>query len=119
MGIENANPAAPSGSYQGEASANVVRELMPAAQARRLIFGDAKVMAEITAELFEDEKRSNPYIDPDLQVLKSLSPMAKITFQRQRNVAHHLAQMRDESWDRPQRYIHAFRKHYEKLMWGR
>lgn len=93
--------------------------LMDPKAALRRVFGDARAMAEIREELAEGELRSNPYIDPDIQIMKSWSPMAKITFQRQRNIERAIAEMQDDRWDRPQRYIRALQSRVDKMMWGK
>lgn len=87
--------------------------------ALRMILNDAKAMEEIRAELTEAELRNgNPFIDADIQVMRSWSPMAKITFQRQRNVERALAQVLEDRPDEPNRYVRAFRNRMNKLVWG-
>lgn len=93
--------------------------LMEHQSAVRNILGDMRAMSEIRSELAEGELRGNPYIDPDIQIMKTWSPMAKITFQRQRNVDRAIAEMQDTRWDRPNRYIRAFQSRMDKLMWGK
>lgn len=54
-------------------------------------------------------------VDPDIEVLRALSPMAKITFQRQRNVAKAIRDATEEpTWSWGQRA----REYVQKLMWG-
>lgn len=101
----------------GQSAAN--NPLMDPKAALRKVFGDARAMAEIREELAESELRGNPYIDPDIQIMKSWSPMAKITFQRQRNINRAIAEMQDDRWDRPQRYIRALQSRVDKMMWGK
>lgn len=50
--------------------------------------------------------------------MKSFSPMAKIAFQRQRNVERAMADAFDNSYDRPNRYVRAIETRLKKLMWG-
>jgi len=102
------------------AQAMVNPPLMERDNALKTIFGDAGALADIRAELFAEQRTQIPSIDPDLMVLRSLSPMAKITFQRQRNVDRAIADLQDNApWDRPQRYIRAFNDRLNKLMWGK
>jgi len=54
------------------------------------------------------------YIDPDIQVLRSLSPMAKVVYQRQRNVIRAM----EEELSPPGDVFKAFRERIHKLMWG-
>jgi hypothetical protein len=54
-------------------------------------------------------------VDTDIKVLRALSPMAKITFQRQRNVARMLKDAAEEPiWGWGQRA----REYIQKMMWG-
>jgi hypothetical protein len=87
--------------------------------AMRTIFGDKDALAEIRDELFR-ENRVIAGLDPDIAIMKSWSPMAKITFQRQRNVDLALARLQDaQSWDRsPGMWVRAIEDRLQKLMWG-
>jgi len=107
------------GAAQGQSTGPANIPFVEHQSALRSIFGDAKALAEIRAELAEAELRNNPYIDPDIQIMRSFSPMAKITFQRQRNVERALAEIQDTRWDRPQRYIRALQSRLDKMMWGK
>jgi hypothetical protein len=81
--------------------------------ATRLLLGDRDVLNKLTSELFEQEKDSEfrgVTIDADLYVLKAMSPMAKLTFQRQRNVEKRLRKMGD---NRPSSF---FQQAVHKLM---
>lgn len=119
-------PATPPNGWGGSAQAvgqnmgNMVAEpLMKSDRALRLIFSDAAALAEIRSEIFDQQRQYSTNIDPDIMVLKSLSPMAKITFQRQRNVERELADLQEERWDRPQKYVRALQSRVQKLMWGK
>lgn len=94
------------------------KPIVEQAAATRMIFGDAEALTEIRNELYA-ENRYVPVIDPDIAIMKSWSDMAKITFQRQRNVERALAELQEERWDRPQRYVRAFTQRLNKLMWGK
>lgn len=100
----------------GQATIN--KPQMDHASAMRFIFNDADALAEARAEFAAAELRSNPYIDPDIQIMKSFSPMAKIAFQRQRNIERAMADAFDHSYDRPNRYVRAIETRLKKLMWG-
>lgn len=102
-------------SSMGRASS---KPLMERQSAMQLILGDSRAMAEIRDELWA-EQRTVTQVDPDLLVLKSFSPMAKITFQRQRNVERALADALDDRYDMPRRYIRALSSRLDKLMWGK
>lgn len=112
MGAQAAN--AGSGSQKGLLDTPLVQR----DNALKMIFSNPASFAEICDELFA-EQRTVFTVDPDIAVLKSFSDMAKITFQRQRNVERALAELQDERWDRPQRYVRALSKHLDKIMWGR
>jgi hypothetical protein len=62
---------------------------------------NAVARREIETILYREQERMVGAIDPDLAALRSFSLNAKITFQRQRNVARRLEEMqRPYSWDR-------------------
>lgn len=121
------NPVPPSHPYPhagencatqaGSLGQKAVNPLMERGNALKIIFGDANALAEIRDELFA-ENRTIQSVDPDIAILKSLSPMAKITFQRQRNVERALAELQSERWDGPQRYVRVFEERLQKMMWG-
>lgn len=116
--INRLKPYAETGSAGASCAQQVANPLIDHATAMRLIFGDAAVLAEIREELAE-ENRYVASIDPDLAVMRCFSPMAKVTFQRQRNIDRALAEAMDERNDRPRRYIRAIDKHLVRLMWGK
>ena len=60
--------------------------------------------------------RNVDHIDPDIAVLKSLSPMAKVTFQRQRNVEREMAYWSNQEDMSITDRIHAA---ISELMWGK
>lgn len=91
--------------------------LMEHKSAIRMIFGDAAALAEIRDELFA-QNRTITAIDPDILVMKAWSTMAKLTFQRQRNVERALAELQENRMDCPQRYVRAFNDRLQKLMWS-
>lgn len=66
-------------------TAKVAVPLMPRWQAFKIAMGNKAAYDHYTSALYKSS-REVTHIDPDLQVYKSFSPMAKITFQRQRNV---------------------------------
>lgn len=90
---------------------------MNRSSAMRLIFGDKQALAEIREELFA-EYRFVPSIDPDILEMKSWSIMAKVTFQRQRNVARAMAELQNDD-SMPSRYVCALEGKLKNLMWGK
>jgi hypothetical protein len=56
-------------------------------------------------------------IDPDILVMKAWSPMAKLTYQKRRNVDRMLAELQENRMDRPGQYVHALAERLNKLMW--
>lgn len=106
------------GLYAGQPCGNTpTAPRMEHSSAVRMIFGDKEALAAIRDELFA-EQRHVISIDPDILIMKAWSPMAKLTFQRQRNVERILAELQDNRMDRPQRYIRAFTDRLNKLMWA-
>lgn len=104
--------------YVGEVSKSA--EQMPQGpkmqewQAVRLAMLDPDVK-KLLMEAAYAQNRVVSQVDPDIEVLRSLSPMAKITFQRQRNVAKALKDATEEPiWSWGQRG----REYIQKLMWG-
>jgi hypothetical protein len=72
-------------------------EAVQAAQAPLMEWDAARKLALQVPEVLEavkqeawDQNRIVTSVDPDLMVLKALSPMAKLTIQRQRNVERHM-----------------------------
>lgn len=86
------------------------------------VFGDIVLRAQVRARLFAQYK-NDPQIDPDLLVLKSLSPMAKLTITRQRRVEREMESI--FSWNRedgPQPYSSVrsmVEQQIHMLMWGK
>lgn len=118
LGSGSANASAGWGvGMNATAPAVLASPRMDAVQAAKLIFGDAQALAEIRSELYAEQRNIN-YVDPDIMVMKSWSPMAKIAFQRQRNVERALDELQDSRWDRPQRYLKALNDRMQRLMWG-
>lgn len=116
-------PSHPYPESVGAAGMNAAQQIgaaprMERSAAMRMIFGDKSVLDEIRAELFA-ENRGVAQIDSDIWNMKSWSDMAKITFQRQRNVERALAEIQSERWDRPNRYVRAIEDRLQKLMWGK
>lgn len=64
-------------------------------EALRIALADPDMKRLITSWAFKQNQRVTE-IDPDIQCLRALSPMAKITFQRQRNVERYLGNLVDE-----------------------
>lgn len=71
---------------QGEAACNIpIPPKMPREDAVLRFLKDAHMKAELKKNLYRHYKQVS-YLDPDLEVLKGVSKMAKVTIQRQRNV---------------------------------
>jgi hypothetical protein len=87
--------------------------------ARRLVFGDAEALAEIRDELFAEQRNvTMAMIDPDISIMKSWSPMAKLAFQRQRNVERAIDQLRDPPrFGRSLLFLNSLNERLNKLMW--
>jgi hypothetical protein len=111
-------------SYAGDAckqTADVARPLMEHSSALRRVLGDAFLRAQVRAQIYE-ELRYSSEIDPDIAILKSLSPMAKIAFTRRRRVERQLKEAFTFNFDQPQPYSHArelVSRHIQSLMWGK
>lgn len=74
------------GPYQGGQSANVPQgPRMPEWQAAKLALRNPE-LRELLVAAAQAQCRIVLSVDPDIEVYRSFSPMAKITFQRQRNV---------------------------------
>jgi hypothetical protein len=120
--ISSGSIAPPASLYQGSqagiaGASNPINPLMERSHALRTIFADAKAIAEMRDELFE-QHRFIPSIDPDIAIMRSWSDMAKITFQRQRNVERAWVELQEARLDRPGRYLRALEERLQKLMWG-
>lgn len=55
-----------------------------------------KVFRSQIESIYYEEYRAVPGIDPDIAVLRSFSPMAKVTFQRQRNVESRMRSQQEQ-----------------------
>lgn len=65
---------------------NKAKPLMSNRDAKKILLGQKKVREELESALYQ-KYRDVDHIDADIDVHKSFSRMAKIAFQRQRNVA--------------------------------
>ena len=97
-GLSSPNPPAPPAGWDMVGAQTtqlgmdkVTEPLMSYEQALSILLKNKDFKNRYTSELYGEFRRVDT-IDPDLQVLKSLSPMAKVTFQRQRNVERALDQ---------------------------
>jgi hypothetical protein len=90
-----------------------------AAIARTL--GDVSLREQVRGKLFEQFQHVSE-IDPDLQILKSLSPMVKLTITRQRRVEREMRKIFSfESSSGPQEWSPVrdlVYQHVHRLMWG-
>jgi hypothetical protein len=91
------------------------RPIMPRWRAAQL----AMKVPAMRAAAFDTAWRQNRrvyQVDPDLEVYRSFSPMAKITFQRQRNVERHIREISE-----PDHYeaLQPFKDFLNKTIWGR
>jgi hypothetical protein len=83
-------------------------------QAMRLAMQDPDIRRLVVSQTFE-QQRIVASIDPDIEVLRSFSPMAKITFQRQRNVERAIQQATEAPiWET----FSAARDFIRRAMWG-
>jgi hypothetical protein len=92
-----------------------VGPLMQEWQAARVALGDAKTKRLLLDAAFT-KHRQIAAVDPDIEVYRSFSPMAKITYQRQRNVDRELIAISTEPQWSILQPIQAF---MQKLMWDR
>jgi len=110
---------APSYGYVGQASANAapspVTQVMPRHQAARLALQVPAIRDAVTEAAWQMNRFVHA-VEPDIEVYRSFSPMAKITFQRQRNVERLIAQETMPSWHEAFDPLHRF---IDKLMWLR
>ena len=90
------------------------RQIMPEWQAQRL----AKKVPHLLDLMRDEATRNNryiSYIDPDIDVHRSVSLAAKIVYQRQRNIERELDRIGEEpSWDR----ISKVGEWIRKTVWG-
>lgn len=71
----------------------------------RIALMNPAIRAEVESMLFKQERRVS-FIDPDIACHRSFSLNAKIAFQRQRNVAREIDQMKSEyPWSRMQKLL--------------
>jgi len=84
----------------------------------RLIM-DNDVIAELRSRIFAETCPSA--IDPDLMILKSLSPMAKLAYQRQREGEKKLKELTKSELNLPRQWSFAgawLEERVSKMMWG-
>ena len=113
-------PSGVSGSQNGVETCDTPKApLMDHKSALTKCFGDIFLRARVRAQLY-DQYRFCSDIDPDLAVLKSVSPMAKIALTRQRRVERELQDVFSiENGPRPYSYARdMLNMHVQKLMWG-
>jgi hypothetical protein len=80
-------PATSPVSLYKETACEPNKPIMSHHEAVKLLFKDNDLLNLYTSQLYEIERRNGiPHIEPDIDVYKSFSKNAKITFQRQRNV---------------------------------
>lgn len=115
--ISGYGPPSTSGESLGQggqgASAN-----MPAVP-RHTAFELAMKIPALRSAAYEQAWRQNRCVynvDPDIEVYRSFSPMAKVTFQRQRNVERSVWEESEPNQDAAMRPIFRF---INNLMWGR
>lgn len=96
----------------GQAAENAVR--MPRWKAARVVLADPQMRADFVAGLYEHHRVVH-YIDPDIEIMRCWSPMAKIAFQRQRNVERQLEAALNEPLESIFDGLHA---KISKLVWG-
>jgi hypothetical protein len=80
---------------------------------------DNNTITELRSRLFAETHPSA--IDPDLMVLKSLSPMAKLAYQRQREVERKLKELANPDLNFPKQWTLAgawLEERIGKMMWG-
>lgn len=91
-----------------------IKKLMEEHEARRIVFNNKEVLDSARSFLYESHKRIEG-VDADIMVYKSFSPMAKITFQRQRLVARDLAQFMSPPTTH---WAEKLQNAISKLVWG-
>lgn len=100
--------------YTKEAANPVAEPLMTQWEAARKVLGDPSLRREFISRAYE-ENRHIYQIDPDIMIRRSWSPMAKVTFQRQRNVDQALRSVLEQP-------VWSFRDKVEQLIrrtiWG-
>lgn len=106
------------GGYNGQSGQKMatapIGPRLPQWKATRLVLCDPAMMA-LAREASFRAHRNIGHIDTDLQIKRSFSPMAKLTYQRQRNVENdieRLCSVQDVDW------IDPLREKINKLVWG-
>lgn len=93
--------------------ARPMRQAMPRWKAAQAVLGDPQVLADLRSALF-DQHRFISFIEPDIETMRSWSPMAKIAFQRQRNVEREVDSIINES----KGIIGDIMEKIHKMTWG-
>lgn len=93
----------------------VAKPLMPHHQAARLAMQNPLMRDLITGQAYRNQRHVSQ-IDPDIDLHRSWSPMAKVTFQRQRNVERELENYCNEP---DHVLLDPLRQYIEKLIWGK
>ena len=103
------------GTMAGASQLGGGKPLMPHWRAARLALNDPMVRELARAVAFAQHRRISG-VDPDIEVYRSFSPMAKITFQRQRNVDREIEQIATEPLYESGGIIQQM---IAKFMWGK
>lgn len=98
----------------GAGASKQVAPKMPHWQAMRLALANPDLRRQIISDMYDRHRRVDS-VDMDIACLKSLSPMAKVTFQRQRNVERELEQ---QTVDRALGGFEVLQNFIAKAMWG-
>lgn len=79
------------------------------------------VRLDLIRDAIRQELSQSPLsaLDPDIAVMRSWSRMAKVTFQRQRNVEARLQAILCRDRNSPSDYIAAFHDYLSDLIWGK
>jgi len=118
-GGTSSNPI--SGGYgiaQGKVPTPIAPKISRESALARLLL-DNNAIAELRSRLFAEIRPSA--IDPDLLILKSLSPMAKLAHQRQREVERKLKELTNTDPNFPRQWSLTgdwLEKYIDKMMWG-
>jgi hypothetical protein len=95
-------------------TASPAAPLMPEHEAIKFILQNAEAYALYESEMYRAH-RCVEEIEPDILIYKSFSPMAKLTFQRQRNVKRHMVQLVSAPKWLSMEWFHL---KVRKVMWG-
>jgi hypothetical protein len=115
----------PAGAYSGPYIDKAANSTAPTApkisreSALARLFRDNNTITELRSRLFAESRPSA--IDPDIMILKSLSPMAKLTYQRQREVEQKLKDLTNYNPNIPRQWSLAgawLEECIGKMMWG-